>query len=152
MGREFTDRGREGEIDGGNFSRKLYYLMCLWYDRDEENENIQQNHDSTRQPNDPSVFMWDRSQSIRHMLAHSPASEIEELRGSFCPSPRTMYSTLLHAPEEVSYQKMLVKKCLGQAHCCHMLKIYVVWIASVWIPCLPLGYTRHVTRASIVLG
>lgn len=37
----------EGEMNGGNFCAKLHYLESVWYDRNEENENIQQNHDTT---------------------------------------------------------------------------------------------------------
>ena len=34
-------------MNGGNFCAKLHYLESVWYDRNEENENIQQNHDTT---------------------------------------------------------------------------------------------------------
>ena len=37
----------EGGMNGGNFCAKLHYLESVWYDWNEENENIQQNHDTT---------------------------------------------------------------------------------------------------------
>lgn len=94
--------------------------------RENEKKQFNKNHDTNPiSPNNPAHFHVEiRSQSIRLMLAHPPASEIESLCRvllSLIAENHVFHrSTSLHAPEEVPYQKMLVKKGLGQAHPCHV--------------------------------